>query len=176
MLSVSHAAETRVGASSAELFWADCSVFSLLTFYDLFIRTTSVSAAWDVALKHRVFKDCQVTLIRTDRFMKRFHLTSLLASFVAFFCVSCKEDPKTVEQRAKQKVEIARLSGDIAEVELEIRNLPPDMSADLEKARKTVEGKSIEVMKLEAEVSGLSARRRALQAEFDTWRAKHPSK
>ncbi len=108
--------------------------------------------------------------------MKRCNLTLILVLFSAFFCVSCKEDPKIVEQRAKQKVEIARLNGDLAEVELGIRNLPPDLSSDLEKARRIAEEKTVEVMKLETEVSGLSARKRLLQAEFDTWRATHPSK
>ncbi len=108
--------------------------------------------------------------------MKTYHLSFLLPLCMACFCPSCKENPKLVEERAKQKVEIARLKGDLAIIEEKLKNLPPDQSADLEKARKSAEEQTAEVAKLEAELSGLSARKRALQSEFDTYRAKHALK
>ena len=94
----------------------------------------------------------------------------------ALLCASCKEDPKLVEERSKQKVEIARLKGDLDMITEKVRNLPPDMSADLEKARKTEEEQAAEEKKLEDEVSKVMAQKRTLQAEFDAWRAKHSMK
>ncbi len=94
----------------------------------------------------------------------------------ALLCASCKEDPKLVEERSKQKVEIARLKGDLSMTEEKVKNLPPDMTEELGKARKTSEEQAAEEKKLEDEISKVMARKRSLQAEFDAWRAKHSMK
>jgi len=94
----------------------------------------------------------------------------------ALLCASCKEDPKLVEERSKQKVEIARLKDELAITEEKVRSLPHDMSADLGKARKTADEQTAEEKKLEDEVTKLMAQKRTLQGDFDAWRAKHSMK
>ena len=90
--------------------------------------------------------------------------------------VSCSEDPKLVEKREKQKVEITRLKGEVALIDEKLKNLPPDVSGELAEARQVSEKQSAEVAKLEAEVASLDSRKRALQAEFDTYRLKYQVK
>lgn len=90
--------------------------------------------------------------------------------------VSCSEDPKLVEKREKQKIEITQLKGDVALIEEKLKNLPPDVSADLAEAKQVSEKQSAEVAKLESEVAALDARKRALQSEFDAYRVKYQVK
>ncbi len=99
-----------------------------------------------------------------------------LVALSLLFFVSCSEDPKLVEKREKQKIEITKLKGDVALVEEKLKNLPPDVSADLTEARQVAEKQSAEVAKLEAEVASLDSRKRALQSEFDTYRVKYQIK
>lgn len=108
--------------------------------------------------------------------MKPPPLNCLLSLFVAFACVSCGDDPKMVEKREKQKAEIARLKGEIALIEEKLKNVPPDVSEDLAAAKKQEEEQNAEIAKLEAEVSSLEARKRSLQSEFDSYRAKYQVK
>ena len=89
---------------------------------------------------------------------------------------SCSEDPKLVEKREKQKVEITKLKGDVALIEEKLKNLPPDVSSDLAEAKETSEKQAAEVARLEAEVATLDARKRSLQAEFDAYHAKYQVK
>jgi len=81
-----------------------------------------------------------------------------------------------VEKREKQKTGIARLTLELAVIEEKLKNMPPDMSAELEKAGKEVETQTTEVARLEAEVEELAARKRSLQSEFDAYRAKYQIK
>ena len=103
----------------------------------------------------------------------RICLISLLA---AFSCVSCRDDPKLVEKREKQKSEIARLRGEVALVEEKLKNILPDVSEEVEEAKKQEQEQTAEVARLEAEVTDLETRKRSLQAEFDTYRAKYQMK
>ena len=99
------------------------------------------------------------------------------ALLLAVLCfASCGDDPKLVEKRDKQRAEIARLKGEIALIEEKLKNMPPDVSAEVETARKRADEQAAEVAKLEAEVAELEARKRALQAEFDSYRAKYQLK
>ena len=102
--------------------------------------------------------------------------TCLVSLFLAFACVSCGDDPKLVEKREKQKAEIARLKGEIALIEEKLKNVPPDVSEDLAAAKKQEEEQTAEIAKLEAEASSLEARKRSLQSEFDSYRAKYQVK
>ena len=99
-----------------------------------------------------------------------------LVALSLLFFVSCSEDPKLVEKREKQKIEITQLKGDVALVEEKLKNLPPDVSAGLAEARQVAEKQSAEVAKLEAEVTALDSRKRALQSEFDSYRVKYQIK
>lgn len=81
-----------------------------------------------------------------------------------------------VAKREKQKAEISRLNGELALIEEKLKNMPPDVSEELDAARKKTEEQSAEISILEKEISGLDARKRALQSEFDSYRAKYQLK
>lgn len=91
-------------------------------------------------------------------------------------CVSCKQDPELVEKRAKQKAEIARLSGELSDMQDKINQMPPDVTEQLTEVRKQAETQAAEVTRLEAEVAALTKRKRAVQEEFDAYRVKYQSK
>lgn len=101
---------------------------------------------------------------------------SLIPILLALACASCGEDPKLVEKHEKQKAEVARLKGELALVEEKLKNMPADVSEDLEKAKKQSEDQAAEAAGLEKEIAALEARKRALQAEFDAYRAKYQVK
>ena len=103
----------------------------------------------------------------------RFLLVSLLIGAASF---SCKENPQLVEKREQQKSEIARLKGELALIEEKLKNLPPDVTAELESATKQAEQQAAEVAKLEADVADLVSRKRSLQQEFDAYRGKYQVK
>jgi DNA repair exonuclease SbcCD ATPase subunit len=109
-------------------------------------------------------------------FMKNNPIKYLIPVFLAIACASCGDDPKLVEKREKQKAEIARLRGEIALVEEKLKNLPPDVSEEVEKARKQSEKQTAEIAKLESEVTELEARKRTLQSEFDVYKSKYQLK
>ena len=104
----------------------------------------------------------------------RFLILSLFISLSGLSC-SKKEDPLLLEKREQQKTEIARLKGELALLEEKLKNLPPDVTAELETATKQAEQQAAEIAKLEAETAALEARKRALQKEFDAYRAKYPT-
>jgi uncharacterized protein involved in exopolysaccharide biosynthesis len=108
--------------------------------------------------------------------MKRPPLFRLIPLFIAFSCVSCGDDPQMVAKREKQKAEIARLKGEIVLIEEKLKNVPPDVSEELKAAKKQEEEQAAEIAKLESEVSALEARKRSLQSEFDSYRAKYQVK
>lgn len=91
-------------------------------------------------------------------------------------CTSCSDDPKLVEKREKQKAEITRLNGELALIEEKLKNLPPDVSTELAKARQLSENQTAEIAGLEKEVAALEVRKRSLQNEFDAYRAKYQVK
>ncbi len=88
--------------------------------------------------------------------------------------VSCGDDPQLVAKRESQKTEIARLSGELALIEEKLKNLPPDVSKELEAARAKADAQIVEVTRLESGLAQLEARRDDLKAEFDAYRAKYP--
>lgn len=102
--------------------------------------------------------------------------TTLLAAVSAALLASCGDDPELVAKREKQKTEITRLNGELALVQEKLKNLPPDVSADLENAKKQSEEQTAEIANLEKEVAELQARKRTLQTEFDEYRAKYQTK
>ena len=103
----------------------------------------------------------------------RHYLTPVI---IAFACASCGEDPKLVEKHEKQKAEVARLKGELALIEEKLKNMPPDVSEELGTAKKQAEDQAAEVKRLETEIAGLEARKRTIQAEFDSYRAKYQVK
>ncbi|MES2660753.1 MAG: hypothetical protein V4689_19160 [Verrucomicrobiota bacterium] len=108
--------------------------------------------------------------------MKFFRRSCPLAILMALTCASCSEDPKLVEKREQQKAEISRLRGELALIDEKMKNLPPDVSNELEEARKVSEKQSAEVAALETEVAALEAKKRSLQGEFEAYQAKYQVK
>lgn len=108
--------------------------------------------------------------------MKRIRHLYVLTSALALCCASCGDDPKLVAKREQQKAEISRLKGELALLEEKLKNLPPDVSEDLAKAKKESEVQTAEIASLETEVAALDARKRELQSEFDSYRAKYQLK
>src|SRR5688572_14717257 len=100
----------------------------------------------------------------------------LLAVLFALSCVSCSDDPKLVAKRDEQKIEIAKLKGELALIEEKLKSLPPDVTVQLTEARQRSEKQAAEVASLEAEVAGLEARKRSLQGEFDAYKLKYQLK
>jgi chromosome segregation ATPase len=108
--------------------------------------------------------------------MKPPALAIFLAVAAALSCASCGDDPKLVEQREKQKSEITRLKGELALIDEKLKNLPPDVSAELAEAKKLSETQNAEIAALEAEVSGLEDKKRALESEFQSYQVKYQVK
>ena len=96
-----------------------------------------------------------------------------LALLLVLACASCGEDPKLVEKREKQKAEIVQLKGELALIDEKLKNLPPDVSTELDEAKKLSEKQSAEVAALESEVAALESKKRALQKDFETYQAKY---
>lgn len=108
--------------------------------------------------------------------MKSFDSTRALVFCSSLFIISCGDDPKMVEKREQQKAEISKLRGEIALIEEKLKNLPPDVSADLAATRDLVEKQQSEVAVLEKEVAVLVERKRELQNEFDSYKIKYQLK
>lgn len=90
--------------------------------------------------------------------------------------ISCGDDPQMVAKREQQKAEIAKLKGELALIEEKLKNLPPDVTDDLAKARELAETQQAEVTVLEKEVATLEDRKRTLQGEFDSYKLKYQLK
>lgn len=103
----------------------------------------------------------------------RIHCIAVLA---ALACGSCGDAPELVEKRERQKTEIARLTGELALIEEKIKNLPPDVSEELKAARNKADEQTARIQALESEIKQLQERKRALQSEFDSYRAKYQLK
>lgn len=104
----------------------------------------------------------------------RFALT--VPALVAMLCCSCGEDPKMVEKRDRQQAEITRLKGEIALIDEKLKSMPPDVGEELENARKRTAEQTATLAELEKEIAGLEAKKRAIQTEFDSYRAKYQLK
>lgn len=98
------------------------------------------------------------------------------ALFPVLLLAACGDDPELVAKREKQRTEITRLSGEIVILEEKIKNIPPDVSEELQEAKQRLKSQSDEIANLEAEVNSLEARKRALQDEFDKYRARYITK
>lgn len=103
----------------------------------------------------------------------RIHLFLLL---IPILLSSCGDDPALVEKSAKQKDEITRLTNELNLIEDKLKNMPEDVSEELKKTRKDSEQQIEEVAKLEAQITELDGRKRTLQSEFDSYRAKYQVK
>jgi predicted trehalose synthase len=101
---------------------------------------------------------------------------SLLPVFLSLLISSCGDDPKLVEKREKQKVEITRLKGELAIIEEKLKDLPADVSNQLAEAKSLSEKQAAEIAELESQAAALENQKRSLQAEHDAYRAKYQVK
>jgi len=95
---------------------------------------------------------------------------------IVVLMTSCGEDPALLEKSKQQKAEIQRLESELGLIEEKLKNMPKDVSEELQNARKEAEVQNSEIAKLEAEITALDTRKRTLQAEFDSYRAKYQVK
>jgi molecular chaperone GrpE (heat shock protein) len=105
--------------------------------------------------------------------MIQIHPSHALVFLFSLCCVSCGDDPVMVEKRDQQKREITRLKGEFALIEEKLKSLPPDVSGELELAKNAAAKQSAEVKQLEAEVAELETRKRAIQADFESYQNKY---
>jgi chromosome segregation ATPase len=108
--------------------------------------------------------------------MKQLFRIRSIVVFLSLACWSCEDPPELVAKREQQKAEISRLRGELAIIEEKLNNIPPDVSEELETARKTAEEQTTDINGLESEIKELQARKRDLQSEFDSYRAKYQIK
>jgi chromosome segregation ATPase len=99
-----------------------------------------------------------------------------MACAIALASTSCGDPPELVAKREQQKAEIAKLEGEIALIDEKLRTLPPDVTEELEKAKKEETQQTEEIARLEAEISDLEARKRSLDKEFLTYRVRYATK
>lgn len=91
----------------------------------------------------------------------------------ALLLSSCGDDPELVARKEQQKTEIASLRGEIALLEEKLRDLPEDVSDQLDSARKKEASQNAEIARLEEEIKNLQKRKRELGKEFDVYRARY---
>jgi peptidoglycan hydrolase CwlO-like protein len=98
----------------------------------------------------------------------------LLSLSACLILSSCGDDPELVKKREQQKAEIARLEGEVALLTEKLESLPPDRSNELADIKIKAESQAAEMEKLDAEIVGLEAKKRALENEFDAYKKKYP--
>jgi len=86
---------------------------------------------------------------------------------------SCRENPELVRKREEQRSEIKRLEGEIALIQEKMKDFPASLDTDVANARKTLDSQSAEIARLEQEIPALEDRKRALEKEFASYRAKY---
>jgi chromosome segregation ATPase len=102
-------------------------------------------------------------------------LTRCILTAVTLAALSgCGDDPEQVRKVREQRVEITRLSGELALLEEKLGNLPADKSGDLAVAKKQADDQAAEILKLEAEIVNLDAQRKALEDELASYKRKYP--
>lgn len=104
------------------------------------------------------------------------HHSKLLIVASSLLLSSCGDDPKTVAKFESQKIEIAKLKGELLLIEEKLKNLPPDLSKDLVKSKDVFEKQSAEITLLQTEVSDIEGKKRKLQADYDAYKLRYQLK
>ncbi len=108
--------------------------------------------------------------------MQRTQTQVLLLVLPVFFAVSCKDDPELIRKRDEQRLEIGKLEAELAVLDDRLDNAPEDRSEELKALRERTEQNRTEIAELEKELADLSAKRRAMEGEFSSYKAKYPLK
>ncbi len=100
---------------------------------------------------------------------------SIAAALLALTATACnKQDPKLLEKRLQQEVEIKELNGELALLTEKIKNLPEDVSGQVKAAEEDLEEKNGEVARLEKEIDALTKEKEKLESELDEYKNKYP--
>ncbi|MGC4014243.1 MAG: hypothetical protein QM755_06950 [Luteolibacter sp.] len=105
--------------------------------------------------------------------MKSPFMMMAAVGLLATFSTSCKEDPELVRKRDEQKVEITRLEGEVAILEVKLKDPVPDRSKELAEAKTQVEAQTAEIARIEKEISTLETRKTAVEKDFADYRSKY---
>jgi|GEM_PF-3555950 len=108
--------------------------------------------------------------------MKSSFFPKFILSLLVSIFSSCKRDEASANKIQKQDSEIARLRGEIAIIEEEINNFPPDVGAILEESKKINKRQSEEIANLEKDIFELDKRKNDLQNQYEIYRAKYKIK
>lgn len=96
-------------------------------------------------------------------------------SLIAVFAVSLAacDSPDLTRKRDAQLLEITQLKGELRNIEEKLNNLPPDRSEELKKIDAEAEQQTEELVKLEAQVTALEAKKASLEKEFEEYKRKY---
>ncbi|MGJ8641985.1 MAG: hypothetical protein ACSHX9_01140 [Luteolibacter sp.] len=99
-----------------------------------------------------------------------------LIAVTSFFLASCGDDPELVKKRGEQEAKIAKLKGDLALVQEQLKSLPSDKSKELALSKKQTELLEAKRKKLATEVSSLEIERDRIKKEYEDYRRKYAVK
>lgn len=88
--------------------------------------------------------------------------------------MACSDDPELLKKRQEQKLEIARLEGELALLSEQLKNLPPDRSHELIEMKKKLEAQNSELELLEREIIQLEKEKREAEMRFEEFKKKYP--
>lgn len=92
----------------------------------------------------------------------------------SFFLISCGDDPELVKKRQEQKLEIARLEGELTILNDQLKSMPPDRSAELAEMKKKVDAQTQELARLEEEIIQLEKSKSELEDKFEQYKKNYP--
>jgi peptidoglycan hydrolase CwlO-like protein len=98
----------------------------------------------------------------------------LLTILSSFLLVSCGDDPALVKKRQEQKLEIARLEGELTILNDQLKSIPADRSAELAEMKKKVDAQTQEIARLEEEIIQLEKSKRELEVKFEQYKKNYP--
>jgi septal ring factor EnvC (AmiA/AmiB activator) len=89
-----------------------------------------------------------------------------------FFC-ACSEDSELVKKHGEQEVELAKLRGELALIEEQIKNMPQDQSAEVKKFKEKQSKLETELNVLDSEVAKLEAEKKKLERDYEEYRRRY---
>jgi chromosome segregation ATPase len=108
--------------------------------------------------------------------MKQLFPRSIRICAVLFLAlsVSCGEDPELVKKRQEQKLEIARLEGELQILNEQLKGIPADRSAELTEMKKKLDDQTLQLEQLEQEIIKLEKDKRDAEQRFEDFKKKYP--
>lgn len=88
--------------------------------------------------------------------------------------VSCGDDPVLVKKRQEQKLEIARLEGELLILNEQLKGLPADRTVELTELKKKLDTQTLELEQLEQEIIKLEKDKRDAEQQFEDFKKKYP--